>query len=97
MDYSPLGSSVHGIYPSKNTGVGFHFLLQWIFPTQRGNTHLLLLLLAGRFFTTESLGKPYSDMQITIPASKELGESSDRFYFIGIYFLYGVVLISIVE
>ena len=44
----------------------------------------LSLTLAGRFFTTESLEKPYSDMQITIPASKELGESSDRFYFIGL-------------
>ena len=26
------------------------------------------------------ISKPYSDMQITIPASKELGESSDRFW-----------------
>ena len=28
MDCSPPGSSVHGIFPSKNTGVGCHFLLQ---------------------------------------------------------------------
>ncbi|KAM7240994.1 hypothetical protein CapIbe_007564 [Capra ibex] len=28
-------------FPSKNTGVGFHFLLQGIFPTQRWNLHLL--------------------------------------------------------
>ena len=34
MDWSPPGSSVHGIFPSKNTGVGCHFLLQGIFPTQ---------------------------------------------------------------
>ena len=27
-DCSPLGSSVHGISPGKNTGVGCHFLLQ---------------------------------------------------------------------
>ena len=27
MDYSLPGSSVHGIFPSKNTGVGCHFLL----------------------------------------------------------------------
>ena len=28
MDYSPPGSSVHGIFSGKNTGVGCHFLLQ---------------------------------------------------------------------
>ena len=28
------GSSVHGDSPGKNTGVGCHFLLQGIFPTQ---------------------------------------------------------------
>ena len=28
MDCSLPGSSVHGIFPSKNTGVGCHFLLQ---------------------------------------------------------------------
>ena len=33
--------SVHGIFPSKNTGVGFHFLLQEIFPSQGSNLHLL--------------------------------------------------------
>ena len=31
-------------YPGKNTGVGFHFLLQGIFPTQGSNPHLLRLL-----------------------------------------------------
>ena len=34
MDYSPPGSSVHGDFPGKNTGVGFHALLQGIFSTQ---------------------------------------------------------------
>ena len=29
-------------FPSKNTGVGCHFLLQEIFPTQALNLHLLL-------------------------------------------------------
>ena len=28
LDCSPPGSSVHGIFPGKNTGVGCHFLLQ---------------------------------------------------------------------
>jgi len=27
MDCSPPGSSVHGIFPDKNTGAGYHFLL----------------------------------------------------------------------
>ena len=33
MDCSLLDSSVHGDSPGKNTGVGYHFLLQGIFPT----------------------------------------------------------------
>ena len=28
MDFSPPDTSVHGIFPGKNTGVGCHFLLQ---------------------------------------------------------------------
>ena len=41
--------------PGKNTGVGCHFLLQGIFPTQESNPcHLL----ADGFFTTEPPGKP---------------------------------------
>ena len=35
------GSSVHEIFPDKNTGVGCHFLLQGIFPTQGSNSCLL--------------------------------------------------------
>ena len=42
--WSPLGSSVHGDSPGKNTGMGCHFLLQGIFPTQGSNLHLLHLL-----------------------------------------------------
>ena len=41
MDCSPPGSSVHGIFPGKNTGVGCHFLLQGVFPTQGLNLGLL--------------------------------------------------------
>ena len=56
MDCSSPGSSIHGIFPSKNTGVGCHFLLQDIFLTQGWNSHLLhwqvgslpLLHLGGR-------------------------------------------------
>ena len=41
MDYSPLGSSVNGIFPDKITGVGCHSLLQGIFLTQGSNLCLL--------------------------------------------------------
>ena len=40
-DCSPPGSSVHEIFPGKDTGVGCHFLLQGIFPTQGLNPGLL--------------------------------------------------------
>ena len=55
--------------PGKNTGVGCHFLLQGIFPTQGSNSHLLSLAQAGSlplarpenpqdgFFTSELSGK----------------------------------------
>ena len=44
MDCSPPGSSVHGDSPGKNPGMGWHFLLQGIFPTQGLNPCLLCLL-----------------------------------------------------
>ena len=40
MDCSPPGSSVHGDSPVQSIGVGCHFLLQGIFPTQGSNPHL---------------------------------------------------------
>ena len=40
MDCSLPGSSVHGIFPGKNTGVGWHFLLRRIYPTQGLNPGL---------------------------------------------------------
>ena len=40
MDCRPPGFSVHGIL-HKNTGVGRHFLLQGIFPSQGSNSGLL--------------------------------------------------------
>ena len=43
MDCSSLSFSVRGIF-HKNTGVGCHFLLQGIFPTQGSKPHLLHLL-----------------------------------------------------
>ena len=47
VDCSPPGSSVHGIFPGKNTGVGSHFLLQGISPIQglnRGLPHCRQIL-----------------------------------------------------
>ena len=44
MDYSLPGSSVHGDSPGIYTGVGCHFLLQGIFPTQGSNPPLLRVL-----------------------------------------------------
>ena len=44
MDCSQPGSSVHGIFSGKNTGVGCHFLLQGIFLPQGLNPCLLCLL-----------------------------------------------------
>ena len=40
--------------PGTNTGVGCHFLLQWIFPTQGANPCLMSPALAGGFFTSSS-------------------------------------------
>ena len=41
VDNNLPGSSVHGIFPGKNTGVG---CFQGIFPTQGSNLHFLCLL-----------------------------------------------------
>ena len=41
-DCSPPGSSVHGIFSGKNTGVSCHFLLQGTLPTHGLNPSLLL-------------------------------------------------------
>ena len=41
MECIPPGSSVNGIVPGKDTGVGCHFLLQGIFLTQGSNPGLL--------------------------------------------------------
>ena len=44
MDFSRPDSSIHGIFPGKNIGMGFHFLLQEIFHIQGSNLRLLYLL-----------------------------------------------------
>ena len=44
MDSSLQASSVHGLFPGKNPGVGYHFFLQGNFPTQGSSPGLLRLL-----------------------------------------------------
>ena len=44
MGWSPPASSVHGIFPGKDTGVGYYFLLQMNFPTQGSDPRILHLL-----------------------------------------------------
>ena len=44
--------------PGKNIGVGCHFPLQGIFPTQELNQHLLLFLHYRRILTAEPPAKP---------------------------------------
>ena len=57
MDYSPPGSSVHGISQAR--------ILEWVaisFSRGLSNSGIkpASSALAGGFFTTEPLGKPYS-------------------------------------
>ena len=55
VDCSPLGPSVCGILPSKNTAVTCPFRLQGIFLTQGWNSHCLQV---GWFFTAEPTRRP---------------------------------------
>ena len=57
MHCSPPGFSVLGDSPGKNTGVGCHFLLQGIFPTQGSNLCLLCLLPCGKPPFTQRIKK----------------------------------------
>ena len=63
--------------PGTNTGVGCHFLLQGLFPTQGSNPNLLSPALAGRFFTTcatwEVLGTG-TKCRVTLGRSDDLPE-----------------------
>ena len=54
MDCSPPGSSIH--FPGKSTGMGCHFLLQGIFPTQGSNPGLQHC--RQRLLPSETPGKP---------------------------------------
>ena len=49
MDCSLPGSSAHGIFQAKDTGVGCHFLLQGIFLTQESNLQISRVSCIGRW------------------------------------------------
>ena len=57
MDYSPPGFSVHSIFPSKNIGVGCHFIFYGVFLTQGSNLCLLHLLHCKRILYCCATGK----------------------------------------
>ena len=54
MDCSPTRILCPWDFPGKNTGVGCHFLLQGIFPTEVSNLWLLCLLHCRRYFNWSS-------------------------------------------
>ena len=60
-------------FPDKNTGVGYHFLLEGIFPTQGENPCLLHLLhWQADSLPTELPGKPLVPLYITIITFKKM-------------------------
>ena len=63
VDYSPPGSSVHGILQARTLEWVAIFLLQGIFPTRGLNWYLLLTspALASRFFTTSVIWEAHMD------------------------------------
>ena len=68
VDCSPPGSSVHGFFSGKNTGVDCHFLLQGIFPTQGSNPRLLCLVHCRQVLY--SLGHPGSPESVVMRLSQ---------------------------
>ena len=48
MDYSPPGSSVHGVFSGKNTELNYRLLLHVIFRTQGSNLPLCLSCIGGQ-------------------------------------------------
>ena len=91
----PLPS--HGLYPSrllcpqdfpgKNTGVGCHFLLQGIFPTQESNPGVLhcrqILYWLLYWATREALNTSYSwtFTALTIPLSTSISSTLNSYWF----------------
>ena len=70
MDCSPSGSSVCGDSPGRNTGVGCHFLLQRIFPTQGSSPGLLYC--REIFYCLSHQGSPICKNTAAAAAAKSL-------------------------
>ena len=81
MDCSPPGSSIHGIFQTKNTGVGCHFLVQGIFSTQGSHPHFLRLLRWQVDYTWERSRKPSNSLKwlklspYVLPSAKDKRDS----------------------
>ena len=85
MDCSLPGSSVYGGSPEKNTGVGCHFLLQAIFPTQRSTRISWVSCFAGGIFPAGPSGKRNPPvcccillLGVVCPSTASLGEENLR-------------------
>ena len=72
MDHSLPGSSVHGDSPGKNTGVGYHALLQGIFPTQGSNPRLMSPASGGEFFIISATWEARIKLQGSVNATDPL-------------------------
>ena len=73
MECSPPGSSVHGGFPGKKSGVSCHSLLQGIFLTQGLNPCLLCLLYwQADCLPTEPPGKPQRHVWCSVNDQKVL-------------------------
>ena len=60
-------TSAHEIFPGKNTGVGCHFLLQGIVPTQGSKLHLESLALTFYItIATWEIGMQLSCMDVRV-------------------------------
>jgi len=77
MDCSPPGSSVHGVFHARITGVGCHFFLQGILTNPGIETASPVSpALAGRFLTTVPPGNPLRILE-WVAISFSRGEGSN--------------------
>ena len=85
MDYSPPGSSVHGImgFSRQEYWSGLPVLLQGIFPTQESNWHLLCLLHCRQIlYLLRNQGRPLCKTASKVPLRSKyfFKDSCTRFH-----------------
>ena len=68
MDCSPPGFSVYRIFRARNTEVGWHFLLQAVFPNKGSNLCFCAasLALTGRVFITETPWESLKEISLNV-------------------------------